>query len=422
MRALGNSRTLLLLLVDAHAGCAVRSGPVDRSFDGDLVGPTNGTLIVAGGGRLGPEIMGRFVELAGGEAARIVIIPTAGEQDTFPANWSGLEVFRSLGVRDLTVLHTRDPRIADRADFVEPLRRATGVWIPGGRQWRLADAYNGTRALRELNAVLDRGGVIGGTSAGASIQPTYMVRGAPEGNHIMMAAGHEEGFGFLRDVAVDQHLLARNRQDDLLAVVERYPHLLGIGIDEGTAIVVARDRAEVIGRSRVAFYNTTDADGARYYYLEAGDVFDLARRRTLRGERIPVPSPQEREAIEAVQALFDAMRQKDTAAARQLFHPAAHIAAPSRSSPAEMQERSLDEFLASLVVDEELDERMVNPRVRADGPLAAVWTPYTFHRGGRFSHCGTDAVHLVRDGTAWRILHLVWTRRTEGCPTQPASG
>jgi cyanophycinase len=251
------------------------------------VGPRNGTLIIAGGGRLGPEILDRFVELAGGQAARIVIIPTAGEQDSFPDDWPGYQQFRTMGVQEVSVLHTRDPRTADRADFVGPLQRATGVWIPGGRQWRLADAYLGTRTVRELFAVLDRGGVVGGTSAGASIQPSYMVRGAPEGNHIMMAQGHEEGFGFLREVAVDQHLIARNRQNDLLSVVDAHPRLLGIGIDEGTAILVRGDRAEVIGRSRVAFYNTSDASGVAYYFLEAGDAFDLARRRTLNGDRIP---------------------------------------------------------------------------------------------------------------------------------------
>lgn len=278
------------LLATTLVGCASRAPAQMVAADAPVVGPAEGALIVAGGGRLGPDIMGRFVELAGGADARIVIIPTAGEQDTFPESWSGYEVFREMGVRDLTVLHTRDPAVADRADFVAPLRVATGVWIPGGRQWRLADSYLDTRTLDELRAVLDRGGVIGGTSAGASIQPSYMVRGAPEGNTIMMAEGHEEGFGFLRDVAVDQHLIARGRENDLLEVIARHPSLLGIGLDEGTAILVRGDRAEIIGRSRVAFYNTADAAGAPYYFLEAGDAFDLASRRTLFGERI-LPDP-----------------------------------------------------------------------------------------------------------------------------------
>lgn len=249
------------------------------------VGPARGHLIVAGGGRLGPEIMDRFIELAGGVEASIVILPTAGESDDFPEDWAGYEVFREAGVRSVTVLHTRDPGRANTEAFAAPLRQATGVWIPGGRQWRLADAYLGTRTLRELFGVLERGGVIGGSSAGASIQASYMVRGAVEGNTIMMAPGHERGFGFLRDAAVDQHLIARGREEDMLEVVERYPQLLGIGLDEGTALHVTGDRAEIVGRSLVAFYNTHDSDGESYYFLGAGAVFDLAGRRVVSGER-----------------------------------------------------------------------------------------------------------------------------------------
>jgi cyanophycinase len=276
---------VVAVLLGPFTACSART---QTAAAGDAaVGPSAGTLIVAGGGRLGPEIVGRFVELAGGRDARVVVIPTAGEQDSFPDDWAGLEPFRALGVARLTVLHTRDTAVANSAAFASAIQQATGVWMPGGRQWRLADAYLDTRTVHELFALLQRGGVIGGTSAGASIQPTYMVRGAPEGNHIMMAEGYERGFGFLRDVAVDQHLLARNRQDDLLEVIARYPRLLGIGIDEGTAILVRGDRAEVIGRSRVAFYNARDANGAAYYFLEPGDQFDLAARRTVRGERIP---------------------------------------------------------------------------------------------------------------------------------------
>jgi cyanophycinase len=176
---------------------------------------------------------------------------------------------------------------ADRASFSAPIRNATGVWMPGGRQWRLVDSYLNTRTLADLQDLLERGGVIGGTSAGASIQASYMVRGAREGNTIMMAPGYEQGFGFLRNAAVDQHLLARNRQNDLLQVVERHPYLLGIGLDESTAIVVRGDTAEVIGASKAAFYNTDANDRRAYFYLKSGDRFDLNRRTVLRGNKLP---------------------------------------------------------------------------------------------------------------------------------------
>lgn len=277
---------LLAGVLLVSAGCAtartVSYEPATR------VGPERGTLMIVGGGQLGPDITGRFIELAGGaDRARIVVIPTAGENDAYPQDWSGTAMFRRAGVQNITILHTRDRDEANAETFTNAIRNATGVWISGGRQWRLVDSYLETRTQRELFALLDRGGVIGGTSAGASIQGSYMVRGAREGNTIMMAPGYEKGFGLVRGTAVDQHLLARNRQNDMLDVIERHPALLGIGIDEGTAIVVRADTAEVIGRSKVAFYNTDTNDRRRYFFLERGARFDLGARKVLTGEILP---------------------------------------------------------------------------------------------------------------------------------------
>ena len=269
---------VFLLLASLLAGCA--GGPrAPAGGPGVVSGPERGALVIAGGGRLGQDVLGRFIELAGGPDAPIVVIPTAGGDDAYGPDWEGLQVLRAAGARNLSVLHSYDPREANTAAFVEPLRRARGVWIPGGRQWRLADAYLDTRTHRELSAVLARGGVIGGSSAGASIQASYLVRGAPEGNHVVMSPGHEKGFGFLSNSAIDQHLLTRGRENDLLQVIRVHPHLLGIGIDEGTAIVVQGDRFEVVGSSKVAVYPGQSTDGGPgYFFLSAGDRFDLRTR------------------------------------------------------------------------------------------------------------------------------------------------
>ncbi|MFB3829467.1 MAG: cyanophycinase [Bryobacteraceae bacterium] len=240
-----------------------------------LAAAQTGSLVVVGGGEMPPVIPDTFLELAGGRDARIVVVPTAGEEDQYEPKYLESTPLHKAGARNLVLLHTRDPKLADTEAFAAPLRQARGVWFGGGRQWRLADAYLGTRTEREFHAVLARGGVIGGTSAGATIQGSYLVRGAPEGNHIMMAPGHERGFGFLPGVAIDQHLLKRNRERDLVAVVERHPELLGIGIDEGTAIVVHGTRFRVIGASRAAIYE----NGKTYYFLSPGDSFDLKARR-----------------------------------------------------------------------------------------------------------------------------------------------
>ncbi len=246
--------------------------------DSPAVGPASGTLVVDGGGET-IESIRRFVALAGGPESEFVLIPTASESDPVDADRQKQLFIRRFSVHHVTVLHTRDRALADTEQFTAPLRTARGVWFGGGRQWRLVDAYLGTRTQRELESVLARGGVIGGSSAGATIQGSYLVRGAREGNHIMMAKGYEQGFGYLRAAAVDQHLLTRRRADDLVEVIEKKPELLGIGLDERAAIVVRGDRMEVIGQSVVCIYDGKDHDGKRYYFLGPGELFDLRSRK-----------------------------------------------------------------------------------------------------------------------------------------------
>lgn len=247
------------------------------------VGPANGTLFIVGGGSIAGEIVARFIDAAGGPDAPIVVIPTAGTSDPYDAYWPGLKRFREAGAANLTVLHTRDRDEADSEEFVRPIREARAVWFSGGRQWRLVDAYLNTRVHQELWKLLERGGVIGGSSAGATIQGSYLARGDTKTNTIMMG-DHEVGMGFLKDTAIDQHLLRRNRHFDLIEIIEARPELLGLGIDEATAIVVRRDRFEVIGKGYVAVYDhKTTLDGrGPFYFLSPGDRFNLQTRRPLR--------------------------------------------------------------------------------------------------------------------------------------------
>ena len=248
------------------------------------VGPDKGTLVIVGGGA-GPDILRRFVELAGGPQAPLVVIPTAQGAPSYDRLHRAAVFFREkAGAKDVVVIHTDDRVEADSEAFVEPIRRAGGVWFSGGRQWRLADSYLGTRTHHELQALLARGGVIGGASAGATIQGSYLARGDTSSNTIMMG-NHEEGFGFLRNTTIDQHLLRRNRQFDLIEIVKARPELLGIGLDENTAIVVRGDSFEVIGESYVAIYDhgRLMVNGGRFYFLAPGDTFDLKERIPHRG-------------------------------------------------------------------------------------------------------------------------------------------
>lgn len=249
--------------------------------------------MAAGGGALGAGIFERFVELAGGPDARIVLIPTAGAEDGSHDAWTALEALRNAGADNVEVLHTRNRAIADLEGFPGVLREATGVWISGGRQWRLTDVYLGTRTHDELHAVLRRGGVVAGNSAGASVLASYLIRGSRRGNTVLLDPDADEGFGFLRNVAIDQHLLARDREMDMMQVLETEPTLLGIGLDEGAGIVVTGDLAEVIGSSRVAIYDVTDPlTLIPIRWLSPGDVYDLGTRQVvLAGDDQTAPPP-----------------------------------------------------------------------------------------------------------------------------------
>ncbi len=142
-----------------------------------------------------------------------------------------------------------------------------------------------------------RGGVVGGGSAGATIQGSYLVRGAPEGNEIVMAPGHETGFGLLADSAIDQHVNVRGREKDLDQVISAHPSLLGIGIDQGAAIVVHGDLFSVLG-GQVAIHDGRDHDGALCYFLSPQQTFNLKARTVANAaESLPINAPSPAGAV-----------------------------------------------------------------------------------------------------------------------------
>ena len=117
------------------------------------------------------------------------------------------------GAANATWIHTKDRSRADSARAIlDPIRNATGLWFGGGRQWNFSDSYYGTTAHRLMHEVLARGGVIAGSSAGASIQAEWMARGDPLGNQKIIAPGYERGLGFIKGVAIDQHFTQRDRR------------------------------------------------------------------------------------------------------------------------------------------------------------------------------------------------------------------
>lgn len=269
------------------------------------VGPEHGTVIVVGGGNMGPEIYKAFIDAAGGPDALILDVPNAGGADSVAPNTGAM--WRNNGARNVAVLFTKDRRVADSDSFTAIIKKAGGVWFEGGRQFHLVQDYGGTKTEAEIMKVLERGGVIGGSSAGASILGDFMVRGAPSNNNnIMDYPGYERAFGYLRNVGIDQHVVARSRLPDLAdSVIPRHPDLLAISEDEGTAWVIRGDTAHIIGRNKAFVTNGRDATdpGAPFLTLHPGDRYNLAARHVI--SRVISRSPVKLDAIAKMFAAYN---------------------------------------------------------------------------------------------------------------------
>lgn len=203
-----------------------------------------GPLVIVGGGTVPAEAREMFVALGGKDQAKIVYVPTASEYADTPAEHEGmLKPWRAYKPASIQLLHTRDRAVADSPEFVKPLTEATAVWFGGGDQGRITAAYRGTLFEKELRKLHARGGVIGGTSAGAAVQSDPMITGGST------KAETGPGLGLLPGFVIDQHFVARNRQKRLAGVIADHPGLVGLGIDESTAVVAQGRKLRVVGKS-----------------------------------------------------------------------------------------------------------------------------------------------------------------------------
>ena len=262
-----------------------------------------GTLVIVGGGERSLEVMHRFVELAGGPGRALVAVVPMASEDAAGSGRDMVAELDSLGARSYVVLLTRAEAETDRA--VSLLDSATGVWFTGGDQDRLTGIIGGTAAHRAIQARYRAGAVVGGSSAGASIMSDSMITGnqTPPGDSLgyygdeyPAIARHRieihPGLGFLSAAIVDQHFIIRERVNRLLSAVLEHPALIGVGIDESTAIEVAPDgRWRVLGQSAVLVFDArksriTPGDrpvlGAldvRLQLLPSGSTYDPATGR-----------------------------------------------------------------------------------------------------------------------------------------------
>lgn len=206
-----------------------------------------GALVICGGGDVPDAAYKRFLELAGGSEARLIVIPTAARFENFAAIKRHYEDWKELNVASFEFIDTESRAEANDMAFVEPLRKATGVWIAGGEQGRLTDIYGGTQVEKAILAVVERGGVVGGNSAGSAIMSKTMIRYGRKPDDVVT----DDGFGLLTRAVIDQHFSQRRRLNRLVGVLYDHPGKLGVGIDENTALVVRGDRLAVYGDASV---------------------------------------------------------------------------------------------------------------------------------------------------------------------------
>lgn len=229
-----------------------------------------GNLVIVGGGAEAPGVMPRFVQLAGGQGkARIAVLPMASMATTGRGTEMAARL-QTLGAEAQVFDLTREA--AESAETAQQLHEFTGYWFSGGDQSKLAAVLLATPALATIHQRYEEGAVVGGTSAGAAVMSNTMLTGNrrkaepgdDDGAGFPPVARHSfelaSGLGFLPGTIVDQHFQRRARQNRLLSVILEHPDLVGVGIDESTAVLVRPDgRWEVMGESSVQVIDARQA-------------------------------------------------------------------------------------------------------------------------------------------------------------------
>src|SRR5688572_8397149 len=223
---------------------------------------SKGAIVAVGGGGTTDAIVQRTLALAGGKEAVVVVLPQSSAVEG--AGDSSVKMWLDAGAK-----------AAAKVDFADPgakaaIQRASLIWMPGGDQNRFMKAIEGTGLDAAIRARYEAGAVVGGTSAGAAVLSGAMITG--EADLQSLASGKTvlaKGLGLWADGIFDQHFLARQRNNRLLSAVLDHPTLLGVGIDEATAVIVLDGQLEVLGRSAIVVF---DARRARLQKTEPGQV------------------------------------------------------------------------------------------------------------------------------------------------------
>lgn len=232
----------------------------------------SGTLLLCGGGTIPLSIREEFFRLGKGTDGTLVLIPTASPRSDSGDYSMWIDYWSSFGWKKVEVVHVADHNAAFDPAKVEALRSATAVWLSGGEQKRLSDRYVDTPIEKELHAVLARGGIVGGTSAGAAIASSTMIADG------IVEPQFASGLQFLPGTIIDQHFSQRKRHGRLIKAIEAHPNRIGIGIDESTGLFVDKNESRVVGDGGVFLLNASPAESDSeatsdgYLRLQAGEV------------------------------------------------------------------------------------------------------------------------------------------------------
>lgn len=265
---------------------------------GLLSGRPKGRALIIGGreDRTGDRFILRY--LARHLGNRKLVVATVASQEP-EALWGQYRTaFRGIGVRHVYRLDLRRREEGQSARKMRILEDAGAIFFTGGDQLRITSTLSDTPLYSRIQEIFLEGGVIAGTSAGASVlSDTMMVGGGGEESHRIKSELHlAPGFGFVRDVVIDQHFAERGRIGRLLGVVGQNPRVLGLGIDENTAIdyepqrgfrVIGAGGVTVVDGHAVTATNVAEDErdrtmsifGVTLHVLSQSDHFDLRTRR-----------------------------------------------------------------------------------------------------------------------------------------------
>jgi cyanophycinase len=265
-----------------------------------------GTLFILGGGVTCQVMYDEYFRIAGGPDARVIHIPSATRTfEEIPDLREYYYEFYEQNPASFTFLHTYDRAVAADPRFAEPLDSATGVWFGGGSQNLLAELFLGTEVVPAIHRVLERGGIIGGTSSGAAIMAD-----------VMICRGYEEvelgqGFALYPRTITDSHFTGRQREKRLPRAVLQRPDHIGVGVDEKSCLVLHGHHVGVIGLlGKSVWYHFPDPAGGR-----------VSRYRLGVGESLELPVPARGADPHVLEEALRAIRPADVITARELAEP-----------------------------------------------------------------------------------------------------